>query len=658
MARIRRMDDIEALERTPLAERGLPASTLGWLEAGAEKARPGSVALRFLMEGSDPERFVDFSHRELLCGVRSCANLLHELGHGPEDVTSLLLPNLPETYFSFFGAQAVGIVNPINPLLEPDAIADIMNAAGTRTLITLKRIPGADLWEKLQLVQDRVPTLQNVLLVDLTHYLRPLQRLLLWLYLRGRRRRPEVEGQRVLDFRSVVRKQEKRKLVFEREIAADDVAAYFHTGGATGSPKLAKHLHRNEVHDAWALGEVLDVTPETVVFGGRPLHHVNGITATGLTPFGNGATVVLGSPQGFRGDGVLEHFWDVVERHGITTYSGVPTVHRALLRVPWDENDLSSLQHASSGGAPFPAELHRNFEEEIGIPVLETYGLTEAACTSSINPLHGERRTGSIGLRLPYQDMKVVILDAEGRYQRDAEHDEVGSVILRGPNVFPGYVEPEHDAGKFLDIGDGGGSWLETGDLGRRDADGYFWLTGRRKELILRSGHNIDPAAIEQPLAEHPAVELVAAVPRPDPIVGEMPVAWVQLKRNAEGRLVEETGATDLLAHLRESMGDQAAVPQTLRIVEELPVTADGDVYKPELRRREVVYVIEILLASLPDVTGVQVDVGDDPLHGELVKVRLQVGPEADAEKLLGAGRSVLATLPLRSTLELAEAAG
>jgi fatty-acyl-CoA synthase len=143
-----------------------------------------------------------------------------------------------------------------------------------------------------------------------------------------------------------------------------------------------------------------------------------------------------------------------------------------------------------------PVELFRRFEKATGVRILEAYGLTESACVSTLNPIDGDRRVGSIGLPLPGQPMATVVLDDAGNYLRDAAVDEVGIVAIAGPNVFEGYQSAAHNAGLWIERGDGR-RWLNTGDLGRRDANGYYWLTGRKKQLIIRGGHNIDPATIE-----------------------------------------------------------------------------------------------------------------------------------------------------------------
>ena len=177
------------------------------------------------------------------------------------------------------------------------------------------------------------------------------------------------------------------------------------------------------------------------------------------------------------------------------SFSGVPTLFAALLEHSTAGHDLSSFRCAFSGAAPMSVELMRRFEREAGVPVVEAYGLTEAACISTINPVEGERRNGSVGLSLPVQEVCIVQLGADGAYVRDAAVDEVGVVAIAGPNVFNGYLLPEHNRGLWIDRGDGK-RWLNTGDLGRLDADGYLWLAGRAKDLIIRGGHKIGRAHV------------------------------------------------------------------------------------------------------------------------------------------------------------------
>jgi fatty-acyl-CoA synthase len=349
------------------------------------------------------------------------------------------------------------------------------------------------------------------------------------------------------------------------------------------------------------------------LFCDLPLFHVNGVLVTGLLPFSRGAHVIIGTPSGYRGDGVVKHFWELVEYHRINFFSGVPTVYASLMQQPTQGRDLSSLEYGLCGAAPMPVELMRSFHELTGLKILEGYGLTEGTCVSTCNPPLGDRRRGSIGLRVPLQAMKAVMLDDAGAYARDCAVGEAGVLAISGPNAFAGYRDPDQDKGLWLDLGDGR-RWMNTGDLGRQDADGYFYLTGRKKELIIRGGHNIDPANIEEPLHRHPAVQLAAAVGRPDVHAGELPVAYVQLR---PGVSVTED---ELMSFAKDQITERAAVPKAIRLVTTMPLTGVGKIFKPELRKREIV---DALRAALHDagVPTSGLEVINDPRSGIRVEV-------------------------------------
>lgn len=263
-----------------------------------------------------------------------------------------------------------------------------------------------------------------------------------------------------------------------------------------------------------------------------------------------------------------------------------------------------------------PVELLNSFERETGMRVLEGYGLTESSAVASVTPARGTARVGSIGLRLPWEEMRALILDEEGNYVRDADVDEVGVIGLRGEHVFAGYLTEAHNASAWIEMPDGQGSWLNTGDLARMDSEGFFWLTGRKKELIIRGGHNIDPKMIEEALAAHPAVAMSAAVGRPDAHAGEVPVAYVQL---IQGSSVTEG---ELIAYARLEIPERAAVPKFLHVVEALPVTAVGKTFKPALVMNEVESVVR-QEAGLASVELLDLQVEQDPKAGIVARYRV-----------------------------------
>ena len=275
---------------------------------------------------------------------------------------------------------------------------------------------------------------------------------------------------------------------------------------------------------------MFDLGPGTVMINPLPQFHVGGSIVGGLSPIANGWTVLLPTPLGARNPNVVRDWWSIIERNKVTVGGAVPTSLAAIMNVPRDGHDLSSLKVFVSGGSTVPVELIRRIEGELGVPVVEGYGMTEVHCYSTMNPMHGERRPGSVGLRLPYTEVRIADVAGDGTIRGDCALGTIGHVLMRGPQVTPGYLDPRHDRGAMLADG-----WLDFGDLGRLDKDGYLWLTGRSKDLIIRGGHNIDPIVIEEALVRHPAVETAAAVGLPDTYAGEVPIAFVQLKPGADG---------------------------------------------------------------------------------------------------------------------------
>lgn len=595
----------------------LPNSTYDAIGAAARTHRH-APALSFFMRVEEHASPEVWSYETLFAQITATANFLYELGVGKDDVVAFVLPNLPQTHLAVWGGQAAGITFAINPMLEPTAIADLLAAAAAKVLITLAPTPGTDLWAKLQPLLNRVLSLKHAVLVNLNGQTDASA---------GPDMAQNAGPFAIHDFAKGIQRQPTNRLISDRVIRPNDRSSYFCTGGTTGAPKIAVRTHGNEVANAWSVGQFIGegISAGKTLFCGLPLFHVNGVLVTGLLPFSRGANVIIGTPAGYRGDGVIPRFWELVEHHRINFFSGVPTVYAALMQSPTQGRDLSSLEYGLCGAAPMPAALMRSFQESTGLKILEGYGLTEGTCVSTCNPPRGERRTGSIGLRLPLQAMKAVVLDAAGDYVRDCHTDEAGVLVISGPNVFLGYSDPIQNTGLWLDLDDGQ-QWLNTGDLGRQDAQGYFYLTGRKKELIIRGGHNIDPASIEEPLHRHPAVQLAAAVGRPDAHAGELPVAYVQLKPGAN--------ATDqeLLSFAKEQIGERAAIPKFIRILTALPLTGVGKIFKPELRQREIVDALSTALHE-SDIAFFRLVVINDPHLGMQVEISVTGRSTAEAAR-------------------------
>lgn len=624
---VRTAADVRAQSVIPLESRYSERSTYELLQASAA-AHADRPALTFLMRGTLDEEPIVYSYRELLARVTQAANAFNRLGLGAGDVVAYLLPNLPQTHFTIWGGETAGRVAAINPLLEPSQILQILRTVRARLLVTLS--PGAaglDLWAKCAPVVGEVDTLEHVLCVDparlVTKEIAPP------VY-------PSHGRLAVHDFDTALDRAPDARLDFLRQIEPSDVASLFHTGGTTGMPKVAPHTQANEVFLAWSVAATLSIGPGRSIFCGLPLFHVNAPLATGLAVWAAGGNVILATPGGYRTPGLLPNLWGLVARHRVYAMMAVPTVYASLLDIPAGGHDLSSLRHCLVGAAPMPIEVFNRFERVTGVKMLEGYGMTEGTAVSSLNPVEGQRKVGSIGLPLPYAELATAIVEGT-TLRRFAEVGEIGVLLMRGPNVFPGYLDPSHDASAWV-VGPDGKRWFNSGDLARYDEDGYLWLAGRAKDIIIRGGHNIDPQMIEERLCEHPDVALAAAVGQPDAHAGEVPIAYVVLR---EGSTASAAALREFAA---ERVPERAAVPVRIDIVPQMPMTAVGKIFKPRLRQ----LAIERVMGDVLRDSGVEaaITVRDDKRLGTVAVIRL-----SDAA-LRSAATDALARLPVAVEFE------
>lgn len=535
--------DLKEVESIPLAHRGLPESTYELLTRAAT-LWPDRTAVTVLPDATRWEQPTRRTFGELLSDVHKAANLLRDVGVGRNDAIALLSPNCDGLITATLAAQLAGIAAPINGGLSADHIAELLRRSGARVLIAAAPELDAASWDTAQ-------QLANAGAVDTVLALRPTG---------GIQLAERYDG----------------SAFYGEPPAPGDLAALFHTGGTTGAPKLAAQTHANEVADAWmiAANSVLDENAK--IFAALPLFHVNALVVTLLAPMLRGQQVIWAGPLGYRDPALYANFWKIVQRYSVASMSAVPTVYGVLAQCPVDA-DISSLRFALVGASALPVSVRRDFEAHTGVRLLEGYGLTEATCASARSFLD-DHRPGSVGQRLPYQQVKVVRIDADGSWH-DLPVGEVGTLVISGPTVFRGYVTSCGSAGFVVDgqgkLVDG---WLDTGDLARIDSEGFIYLTGRAKDLIIRGGHNIDPATIEDALLQHPYVTGAAAVGRPDTHSGEVPVAYVSL---AAGCTVTDEQLCDWA---REYVADKAAAPKSVTIIDMLPVTAVGKPYKLPLR--------------------------------------------------------------------------
>ena len=575
-----RQDALDIQNEMPWTDRDRPSSLYQMLRTTVD-AFPDRPAISYqLMSGAtDPAQTMTWQQfHEQVCRA---ANLFRSLKINEGDVVALIMPNTLETAVATIGAAIAGIVNPINPLLEPEQIAAILRETDARVVVTLRAFPKTDIAQKTAEAVRHAPRVHSVLEVDLNRYLTPPKSWIVPLI------RPKNPGNHHADVKCFTRELAGQPITLKfDDPGTDRVAAYFHTGGTTGMPKVAQHRYSGMVYNGW-LGHRLLFTEHDSVMCPLPLFHVFACHVILMAMIKSGAHVVFPTPAGYRGDGVFDNFWKLVERWRITFVITVPTAVSALMQRKVDA-DISTVKNAFSGSAPMPLELFKRFESATGMTVIEGYGLTEATCLVSCNPPEGAKKVGSVGVPFPYTDVRIYKTDASGAPVECAT-DEVGEICIANPGVYAGntYTEAAKNADLYHHD-----TYLRTGDLGRLDADGYLWITGRAKDLIIRGGHNIDPADIEEALMAHNDVAMAGAIGQPDAHSGELPCAYVEL---VDGATVT---AEELQEHCKVHVHERAAVPRHVEVLSELPKTAVGKVFKPDLRKRAITRIYDDALAE------------------------------------------------------------
>ena len=553
---VRTIADIEAIEARPYDELVTAHSLYDLFRATAAQCGE-APALTILRSEESTDIGAAFTHRDLLAEVTRSANMFDavfdELGvRRDRRVAAFLCPTVPELPALLLGAQVAGIASTLNHLLNREAVFDLLNAQAAALLVVPSPTLDTDCWDKAQGVFDRVPTLRRVIVIGDA---------------------PPMPN--VTDLESSIRGHEANALAFALDAGRDTVCAMFHTGGTTGRPKVVRLTHGNQIHAAFGFGQVFGYGSGDTVVNGFPFFHVGGTITVGLSVLAAGGHVLVPSPHALRRPAVIDRYWDIVRHHRATVVSGVPT-SIAAITGSWPDRDLPvGLRMAVTGGALLPKAVGARFEATTGIRLYETYGMTETAAAIAFNPGRGEPVAGSVGYRAPYSETRIMRLDNAAA--TPCAPEEGGLVQVRGPQVFPGYLDPAHDEGTLAADG-----WLTTGDIGYLTAEQRLVLTGRAKDLILRSGHNIDPAAIEDVADRFEGVRASAAVGMPDQYAGEVPALFV---------VPADPAGPDLDAlrrHLEAQIHERPALPKSILAIDALPVTAVGKIFKPALRERAI----------------------------------------------------------------------
>ncbi|GAA2864372.1 acyl-CoA synthetase [Pseudonocardia halophobica] len=560
--RVRGPADVADIERHDPADLRPADTVLGCLRAVAAE-QPGKQAV-VLVEPPDlltPARSLDYAG--LVAGVEGTADLFREVG-GADSVVGLLLPMLPEGLVALWGAQTAGIAVPINPFLELPAITGILDRTHATAVVTTRKV----LEEKggAQALHQAVPSLRRVFTVE------------------------DLIAAR------------DRSLTFTPDPDPDRDSLVMPTGGTTGTPKLVRMSQGGQLTVAWNVGALMGNEPDTVTLHGMPNFHCGGTISLGLRTLLFGGTLLTLTSEGFRSRQAVTAFWDVARRYRVTSLLATPTTATALLHGQGDA-DGCCIRDFHVGGAPLSTDVLERFHARFGIWLRENWGMTELHGTTTGHFDDGRRpRVGSAGRALPFVRVKAVELDADGGWVRDCDPGERGVLLTGTPTTMAGYLDPSLDADYFPtglpDDLPAGWRWGNTGDLGTVDGDGFVWIFGRAKDLIIRGGHNIDPGEIEDALVRHPAVHLAAAIGRPDPVKGELPMAYVQLRED------EAAEPADLLGHCRTHIGERAAVPVEVVVLERMPTTPVGKISKPALRREALLREVRrVVRKHVPDGT-------------------------------------------------------
>jgi fatty-acyl-CoA synthase len=489
------------------------------------------------------------SYAELLQDIHRTARLIKQHLGDMRGVVSLLLPNIPQAQIILWAAESVAIAQPLNPLLNEAALFELLRTANSRMIFVLGPTPELDWWQKALAVAARLP---NAPVVYSVHF---------------------SGEQRHRHYDDAVTSHSCEDLPAAWLPDNDGaIAAYFHTGGTTGTPRLACLTHANQVAAANHLAAELGITAGDATLDGLPIFHVAGAINCALAPLSKGGQVVFPTPTGFRNPDVIRCYWRLIERYRVVFSLAIPSSFTAIAQVQPGDADISRLRYFLTGGSPVPESVSASLYKLTARPTYQMYGLTECAGVVTVPGIDKPPVPTSAGRIVSPVEAKI----------------DSGEICVRGPMIFAGYLTEANPVSK-----DG---WLRTGDLGRLDDQGNLFITGRKKDLIIRSGHNIDPAMIETCLESHPDVLLAAAVGWPDAYAGELPVVYVQLRPESF------IDAEALREYAFVRIDERPAAPKRVFVLKQLPLTAVGKIHKPTLRAlaaRDAVR--ELLCSRFPD---------------------------------------------------------
>lgn len=496
---------------------------------------------------------------------------LVDMGLKKGDRVALLMPNVAAFVISFYAIlKAGGVVSAANPTYPADKLQFQINDCGAKFVITLSLF-----YNTVKQIQSQTQ-LKGVIVTNVKEYFPGLGKFLFTIAKEKKEgHRVETLGAGDVWFQDVLSKYAGRKP--EVEVTPDDMALFQYTGGTTGISKAAMSTHRALVANTLQMSAALQAESSEIFLGAIPMFHVFGMVAVLSVAINLGAKIILVISARDIPDVI-----GAIDMYKPTLFHGVPALYNAINNHPDVKSgkvSLKSLRCCVSGSAPLPPATKREFERLSGAKLLEGFGMSEAPTASHVNPVHGENRTGSIGLPLPDMDMRIVSLD-DG--ETDVPVGEIGELLMAGPQIMKGYHGMPTETANSLREKDGK-IWLYTGDIARMDEDGYFYIVDRKKDMALIGGFNVYPTNVENAIKEHPAVlEVgVAAVPHPEKVGQEALKAWVVIKPG------ESLTFEQLIEHCRTRLAPYE-VPTRIAFVSEIPKTTVGKTLRRELARMEM----------------------------------------------------------------------
>ncbi|MBX9840385.1 MAG: acyl-CoA synthetase [Xanthobacteraceae bacterium] len=598
---MRSLADIEDIERVPLDQRIRIDNFSRRVALALEARAADEIAIHYVPDGDVGRDAEGVSFGELKRNIAGTAALLASRGIGRSDVVAVLMPAVPAVYWSILGAMAAAVAFPVNWMLEPKYVLGLLKEANVRAVVALGPTPGFQIWESLmQIAADLPPGTQ------------------IWSV--------AGPGGAILpdsDLDTAIGQQPGGAL-WPASVTGNDIAALVHSGGTTGLPKIVKLSHRNMSYRHWTTQLAQQLVFGEVILHDTPMFHVGGLIGRILPPLASGASVLIPTVLGARDKRYIANYWRFAEKYRLTRLSAVPTTLAVLAKSPPVGVDLSSLRpNFITGSTSLPVSVQRRFEEISGVRVLNSYGMTENTASIAVDPRDGSRKEGGSGLRAPYTQVRTVAVSGPEAGRRLCGTDEIGMLQIRGPGQAAGYLNPAHGKDGRTDDG-----WTISGDLGRIDGDGFIFVTGRAKDIIIRGGHNIDPSLIEEPLLQFPDVVHAAAVGKPDSHAGELPVAYVQLVPGSKAT------PDEIAAFLEPRIAERAAMPKEIIVLDSLPLTNVGKPLKSVLRQDIAERTFRKVLA---DTTGLSCEQGQlrvavepHPTRGVVVSIAI-TGVDASA---------------------------